>query len=73
MLQKHNQAISARLESFNDGILDSLNKTNNHFWDATLKIEATTMQLWKALQISPLYCPKPSSKLASTQADVSPE
>ena len=73
MLQKHNQAISARLEPFNDGILNSLNKTNNHFRDATLKIEATVIQLRKALQNSPLYYPKPSSKPASTQADDSPE
>ena len=36
MLKKQNQEISTRLKSFNDGILDNLNRTNTNFRDATL-------------------------------------
>ena len=63
MLQKHNQVNSARLESFNDGILDSLNRTNTNFRDATLRIEAIAMQLRRAF--------KNSSKPDTTPAPLS--
>ena len=36
LLKKQYQEISSRLESFNDSILDSLNRTNTSFKDATL-------------------------------------
>ena len=62
MLKKQNQEISARLESFNDGILDNVNRTNINFRDATLRIEATAMQLRRAFKNSS----KPDSTLANT-------
>ena len=52
MLKKQNQEISARMESFNDGLLDSLNRTNTNFRDATLQIEAIAMQLRRAFKNS---------------------
>ena len=44
LLKKQYQEIIAKLESFNDGILDSLNRTNTSFRDVTLRIEATAIQ-----------------------------
>ena len=64
MLQKHNNFISARIDSFNEGIMDRLNRTNANFRNATLRIEAHTAQLRLDFLHSPLYVHKPSLQMS---------
>ena len=63
ILQAHTKNISNRLESFNDGLVSSINRYDHSIQDATLRIEATLLQLRNTLKKSPLFSQESTSKL----------
>ena len=63
ILQTHTKHISNRLESFNDGLVSSINRYDHSIHDATLRIETVVLQLKNALKKSPFFSQESSSKL----------
>ena len=63
ILQAHTKNISNRLESFNEGLVSSINRYNHSIQDATLRIEAIILQLKNVLKKSPLFSQESSSKV----------
>ena len=63
ILQAHTKNISTRLETFNDGLVSSINRYDHSIQDATLRIETVILQLKNALKKSPFFSQESSSKL----------
>ena len=55
IIQAHTKNINTRLETFNDGLVSSINRYDHYIQDATLRIEVVILQLKNTLKKSPLF------------------